>query len=139
MARSTKQREAIRSVLRQAARPLGTAEIRRLAGRRVPGLGAATVYRTVRLLADEGEVVPIQLPGEPPRYELRHAAEKHHHHFRCDSCDRVYDIEGCPNGLGGLVPAGFRLRAHDLTMYGTCARCASSNGRTRGARQGKAR
>jgi Fur family ferric uptake transcriptional regulator len=52
------------------------------------------------------------------------AGKLHHHHFRCRRCDRVYEIDGCPPDLRALVPRGFRLEGHDLTLFGRCPDCA---------------
>jgi Fur family ferric uptake transcriptional regulator len=64
----------------------------------------------------------VRLPGAPSRYEV--AGKHHHHHFRCRLCDRVYEIDGCPPDLRSLVPRGFRLEGHDLTLFGRCPACA---------------
>ena len=87
-----------------------------------PGLGIATVYRTLKSGVEGGWLQPVDLPGEPPRYEP--TGKQHHHHFHCRSCDRVYEIEGCPDGLRNLTPPGFALEAHEIVLYGRCADCA---------------
>ena len=128
MSRTTPQRQAIRDALESAGRPLSPNELLELAQGQVPKLGMATVYRTLSLLVDEGEAVAVDLPGEPPRYEHRSAAEHHHHHFRCDTCDKVFDVEGCPGNMGSMLPPGFTLRAHHITLFGTCDACAKTAG-----------
>ena len=124
MERSTKQREAIRSAIGAAGRPLSPAEMLGAAREEVPGLGQATVYRTIRAMVEEGSLHAVELPGEPARYELSEAASSHHHHFRCDQCERVFDIEGCPLGVEQIAPKGFQVRDHEVILYGTCAECA---------------
>lgn len=90
----------------------------------VPGLGQATVYRTIKALVDEGVLHAVELPGEPARYELAVAHHHHHHHFRCDRCERVFDIEGCPTGVEAIAPDGFQVRDHEVILYGVCADCS---------------
>jgi Fur family transcriptional regulator, ferric uptake regulator len=119
----TRQREAIMQALSKSARPMSPAEILKAAGKHVKSLSLATVYRNLKALADDGQIHPVQLPGEPPRYELREAASHHHHHFHCETCDKVFDIAGCPKGLEGMVPSGFTLRSHELVLYGVCSGC----------------
>jgi Fur family ferric uptake transcriptional regulator len=121
MAQNTRQRAAIRAAVDAAGRPLSPAEVLTLARRSVPGLGVATVYRTIKALLDEGAVVAVELPGAPPRYEP--AGRTHHHHFRCRACDRVYEVPGCAPGIAALTPAGFELEGHELVLYGRCDRC----------------
>lgn len=124
MERNTRQRDAIRRVFEETPRPLGPTEILEAARSRVSGLGIATVYRTVNALVETGWLVPVELPGEPSRYERSGSA--HHHHFRCRGCDRVFEIHGCPGDLRELAPPGFELEGHDVTLYGRCALCAVS-------------
>ncbi len=121
MERSTRQRRAIREVFLEAGRPLSPQEVLGLARSKVPSLGLATVYRTLKGLLEEGFLVPVHLPGEPPRYEA--AGRGHHHHFLCRACGRVYELPGCPPGLEGNLPPGFRAWGHEVTVYGLCPSC----------------
>jgi Fur family ferric uptake transcriptional regulator len=121
--RDTQQRQAIRRVIDDAGRPLSPREILDSAQAHRSGLGIATVYRTLKALVEEGALALVELPGEPPRYEA--TGKRHHHHFHCRSCDRVYELEGCPEGLRTLTPAGFALESHEVVLYGRCAECAS--------------
>jgi Fur family ferric uptake transcriptional regulator len=121
MERNTRQRQAIREALHKAGRPLSPSEILALARPRAKGLGMATVYRSVKSLVESGEVVAVELPGEPARYEA--AGKHHHHHFHCRTCRKVYEVEGCPGELDALVPKGFELESHELVLYGRCVAC----------------
>src|SRR5271167_3249164 len=122
MERATRQREAIKSVIEAAQRPLSPREVLDGARSVVQALGMATVYRNLKLLVAEGAVQVITLPGDNPRYEMRESA--HHHHFQCTTCRRVYDVAGCPGDLVRLAPRGFRVDHHDVTLYGRCPECA---------------
>lgn len=123
MERDTQQRRAIRAVLRDAGRPLSPQEILDLARGSSPGLGTATVYRTLKGLLEEGWLAAVEVPGEPPRYEL--AGKGHHHHFHCRRCGRLYELEGCPEDLARLTPSGFSLEAHEIVLYGRCLGCTA--------------
>ena len=116
--------QAIRDAFTHAARPLSIDELHELAAKDITSLGQRTVYRAVRKLEDAGEIVSVPVPGSADRYELASAASTHHHHFHCTGCDRYFDIHGCPGGLSKLVPEGFKLQHHDLTLSGLCASCA---------------
>jgi Fur family ferric uptake transcriptional regulator len=119
--RVTRQRDAIRAVIRTAKRPLSPQEVLDGARRAVSGLGMATVYRNLKLFVAEGSVRVIALPGEAAHYEVSEAA--HHHHFQCMTCRRVYDVPGCPGNLRRLTPRGFSVEYHDVTLYGRCSDC----------------
>ena len=124
MQRQTRQRDAIRGALAAAARPLSPQEVLSAARRALPGLGIATVYRTVKALLAEGALHTVELPGAPARYEL--AGKRHHHHFHCRSCDGVFEVEACPACIRRLLPGGFRLEGHEIILYGLCAGCGGS-------------
>lgn len=120
--RKTKQREALQEVLARSGRPLSVAELLNAASKKVGGLGVATVYRTVAALLEAGSIEPVEIPGEPVRYEL--ADKGHHHHFQCQKCEKVFDIAGCLENLRKLVPPKFRVSDHAVTLYGLCGTCA---------------
>lgn len=124
MDRNTRQRQAIRRVLEEADRPLGPHEVLAAARRYAPGLGMATVYRTLKALLEERRLVSVALPGESPRYEI--AGKTHHHHFRCRTCARVFEIDGCLANLPRLTPRGFRLEGHEVVLYGVCTSCVGT-------------
>lgn len=124
MERITRQRNAIRSAIERAQRPLSPQEVLEAAQAAVPALGLATVYRNLKLLVDAQEVIAVSLPGDSPRYEAARLA--HHHHFQCTVCQRVFDVHGCPGNLARLAPAGFTVDHHELTLYGRCAACTDT-------------
>lgn len=120
--RRTRQRRAIREVIVDAGVPLSPREILERSQSHVTGIGMATVYRTIKLLAEEGSIQTVDIAGESPRYEA--AGKGHHHHFHCRDCGKVYELEGCCGHFAELTPKGFRLDGHDLTLYGQCSECA---------------
>ncbi len=129
MVRDTRQREAIRRTLAEARRPLSVSELYELAQAKVAHLGMATVYRNLKSLQAGAEVVRVELPGRPPRWEL--APGSHHHHFLCRTCNRLYEIESCPADLQRLLPRGYILEEHDILLRGQCQTCALGNSRPR--------
>jgi Fur family ferric uptake transcriptional regulator len=70
---------------------------------------------------EEGWLVTVELPGAPPRYEL--SGKEHHHHFHCQDCGKMYELEGCVDNLKKMTPDGFRLTGHDVILFGLCAAC----------------
>jgi Fur family ferric uptake transcriptional regulator len=122
MERNTRQRAAILDAISRAGRPLLPKEILQSAQRALPGLGIATVYRNLKSLLAEGQLKVVDLPAENARFEM--ARGRHHHHFQCTRCQRVFDVDACPGDLSGLAPPGFAVEDHDLTLYGRCKDCA---------------
>ncbi|MGH8014527.1 MAG: Fur family transcriptional regulator [Candidatus Binataceae bacterium] len=133
--RNTQQRHQIRSVFERQGRPLSADEVFALAQKKIAGLGMATVYRTIKALTDEGWLIPVDVPGAPPRYELR--GKNHHHHFHCLECGRLFELEGCLEQLGKMIPARFRAVDHVVMIYGYCAACDGARA-ARPAREGEA-
>jgi Fur family transcriptional regulator, ferric uptake regulator len=99
-------------------------EICKKARKEVRGLGIATVYRALRQLVDEGQTRHIEVPGAQPHYES--AARNHHHFFLCEDCKRLFDLMGCLRGISNLLPEGFRMKRHEIVIYGECAACAEA-------------
>ena len=121
MERNTRQRGAIRRVFSAVHRPLSPAEVLMEAKADVPTMGIATVYRTIKTLVDEGEITSIDIPGEAPRYEIAHLG--HHHHFHCRTCDKVFEVDGCPADIQRLAPPGFVTDGHEVMLFGRCTSC----------------
>ena len=133
MERQTRQKQAVMQALASSGRSLNAAEIWSLAQRVVPSLNLSTVYRQIKVLQDDAQILRVDLPGQPPRYEAPRSAPRsrgqvhdHHHHFHCTGCEQVFPIPGCPGGIERLAPKGFKVQSHDLTLHGRCAACASA-------------
>ncbi|NDF20219.1 MAG: hypothetical protein EB065_11510 [Betaproteobacteria bacterium] len=76
-----------------------------------------------QIAVPQAQALVSSLPGETDRYEMH---KHHHHHFHCNSCHQVTDIDACPGDLASLMPSGYLLEAHELTLYGRCPDCASA-------------
>ncbi len=120
----TAQRLAIESAIDSAVGPVSPAEVLEIARRDVPLLSLATVYRTLKRMVRDGEIAAVGLSGQPPRYERAHVAREHHHHFWCQKCDTVFDLQGCVDGLKDLLPRGFQMTTHEITIHGQCRSCS---------------
>lgn len=87
-----------------------------------PGLGIATVYRTLKSLVEEGWLARVELPGMPDRFER--AGKHHHHHFHCRECGGVFEVPDCLEDIRLLPPPGFLVEDHEVVFYGLCPGCA---------------
>ena len=76
-------------------------EIHRALNRSDPRASRATVYNSLRALIKAGLVREVILEGSAARFD---AKVYRHHHFICDRCGRVEDIEWFDLGRAG--PAG---------------------------------
>jgi Fur family transcriptional regulator, ferric uptake regulator len=123
MAYRTRQRDAIWQVVATSERPLTAQDICEEAGKSVEGIGIATVYRALKQMVDEGQVRHIEVPGVQPHYE--NAARSHHHFFLCEQCKRLFDLAGCLRGISNLLPSGYRMKRHEIVIYGDCDGCVT--------------
>ncbi|MEM7384613.1 MAG: transcriptional repressor [Verrucomicrobiota bacterium] len=119
----TPQRSSILRVMDHLGRPVTPRELLVAASIESPGLGMATVYRTLKRLVGSGEVRKIEVAGVPPHYELER--ENHHHFFVCQDCERLFDLDSCPGGFDQLLPPGFTMNSHEIIIYGTCRNCGT--------------
>ena len=90
----------------------------------LPGVGRATVYRTLELLLEVGAVCKLQIPDSGPRYSL--ARVEHHHHSVCLGCGRVQDfrdatIERLLKAIGSEVDGD--IVGHRIEIDVLCERC----------------
>jgi Fur family ferric uptake transcriptional regulator len=129
--RQTRQRGVIAAILEAAPGPLTIPEIHQQALHSLgtePGskVGIATIYRTLNLLVENKRAQSVLLPSGETRYEA--AGHKgHHDHFQCTTCGKVFDIDACLLGLahGAVIPGGFRVEGHELTLTGQCPECVA--------------
>lgn len=123
MTRQTSQRSAIEQAIRNSGRPMGIDEILSKGKEIVESLNQATVYRNVKQLLASGTVRQLLHPTQGSLYET--AEKDHHHHFHCNSCNKVYDVPGCALKEEGIVPKGFVVEDHEIFLYGKCPKCSS--------------
>lgn len=125
--RSTRQRAAIISALREAS---GFKTAQRLhldmlrAGARV---GLATVYRNLQALVESGEVDVLQSELGEAMFRLCEASD-HHHHLVCRRCGRSEEITaGEVESWAARVARrhGFNDVTHTVEVFGLCADCSA--------------
>lgn len=91
-----------------------------------PGIGVATVYRTLDLLVRHGAIQQLRLPDETvTRYD---ANTTPHQHVICTSCGTVFDIDlQLPARVLATAAdrSGVEITEYDLRLRGTCADCRS--------------
>jgi Fur family transcriptional regulator, ferric uptake regulator len=119
--RNTKQKDAIRRAFQEANRPLSPEETCAFAKNQVKEISLATVYRNIRSLIADEWLEPVEIPGQATRYEI--AGKSHHHHFQCNQCRKLFELEGCDIRIKPKLPRGFLSSGHEFFVYGTCAAC----------------
>lgn len=93
--------------------------------RQAPGIGQATVFRTLKLIAAAGIATEMNIGGRTLRYEQANAVG-HHDHIQCLECGDVFEF--CSPEIERLQEevcrkAGVRLVSHKMNLYGICTAC----------------
>lgn len=121
----SKQRQEILDMFLRLDRHLTAEELYRLARKRYPSIGFATIYRTLKLLCEAGLCRELKFDDGTTRYE--HLYEhRHHDHLICTKCGRfvevvVPEIEQMQEKL--FKRHGFYPQRHRMELYGVCKRC----------------
>ena len=130
--RSTDQRRLIVETFFQAPNHVSIEELLAQVRALDPKVGYATVYRTLKLMAESGIAYEREFGDGLTRYELADG-QAHHDHLICDECGGITEFaEPEIEALQDKVAAsyGFELRSHKHELYGICPNC-------RGARKTK--
>lgn len=120
--RPTRQRTAVLDALAEAGDFRSAQQVHELVADQ--GVGLATVYRTLQLYADHGEVDVLRTEDGEAIY--RSCSTAHHHHLVCRSCGATIEVEGpTVEKWTATIAAehGFRDVAHTLEIFGTCPTC----------------
>lgn len=123
--RSTRQRDIILDAFLSADRHISIEELYRKLRAKNPGIGYATVYRTLKLFAESGIARETQFGDGQTRYEHVTAGE-HHDHLVCTRCGTIVEFENeAIEQLQSQVADqhGFLIVNHRLELYGLCSRC----------------
>ncbi|MGH9638433.1 MAG: Fur family transcriptional regulator [Candidatus Acidiferrales bacterium] len=121
--RCTPQRYAVMAFLMECNSHPTAAEIFEAVNRVDPRSSRATTYNNLRDLVQVGLVREVAVEGRAARFD---AKGMRHHHFICDRCGKVEDIEWCDVPGPALGSLGNRvLRESELIFRGLCTACAA--------------
>jgi Fur family ferric uptake transcriptional regulator len=97
-----------------------------------PRVGYATVYRTLKLLAECGVANERKFGDGLTRYELADESS-HHDHLICVECGAIVEFED--DAIEKLQEEiatrhGYALRSHKHELYGVCPKCRARRKKT---------
>ena len=120
--RCTPQRYAVMACLMGHKGHPTAAEIFKLVNRVDPRSSRATTYNNLRDLVKAGLVREVAVEGRAGRFDLE---GMRHHHFICDRCGNVEDVEWYDVPRPASRSLGKRVvRECQLIFRGLCAKCA---------------
>jgi Fur family ferric uptake transcriptional regulator len=123
--KSTRQRDAIASKFFELDKHISVDEL--LAEIRVesPHIGYATVYRTLKLLVQQGFANPRHFDDGHTRYDPQFAKDPHDH-IICQRCRRIVEFES-PEIVKLLneqaAELGYTIWRRRIEIYGICRDC----------------
>ena len=121
--RCTPQRYAVMAFLIGHAGHPTAAEILEAVNRVDPRSSRATTYNNLRDLVNAGLVREVAVEGRAARFDVK---GMQHHHFICDRCGEVEDIDWYDVPRPASRSLGKRvLRECELIFRGLCASCAA--------------
>ena len=122
--RLTRQRQAVADALATIDDFRSAQEIHAVLASQGHGVGLATVYRTLQLLAEHDQVDVLRTDDGEASY--RRCSGTHHHHLVCRSCGATVEIEGPAVEQWTQTVAeehGYADVSHTLEIFGDCPRC----------------
>jgi len=120
----TPRREKLLEILAASARHPSVSEIHEEVKRYFPQTSLATIYNTIELLKDTGQVLEIEFSGASNRYDGRRP--RSHPHLVCLECAKIEDLDSVEAGepLEAISAAtGYEIVRHRTDYYGTCSDC----------------
>jgi Fur family ferric uptake transcriptional regulator len=127
--KSTRQRDLIIRLFSEAKHHLSAEELYVLVKKTEPGIGYATVYRTLKLLSEAGLAHERRFEDGCTRYELSES-NTHHDHLICTGCGKIIEFENAKiEQLQQNVADRnhFLVTSHKLEIYGLCNNCRQKN------------
>ena len=128
--RLTRQRELVFRLIHNSRTHLNAHEIYELASKEDPKINQVTVYRTLKVLKEQGLVDELDLmhyEGEQHYYETR--LKREHAHLVCLSCGAVAEYFGDPlREMRAQIETqfGFKVAVLRTEVGGYCADCQKS-------------
>jgi Fur family peroxide stress response transcriptional regulator len=120
---TVQRRAVVEELTRHGSHPT-VDELFAVVRQRLPGISRTTVYRILETLVEIGIADRVLHTGATVRYDAR---TEEHHHFSCDACDRVFDLEdlGIPSPKVPKSDTDGVVEIHGITVYlrGHCPDC----------------
>ena len=120
----TPRRAKLLEVLLASDRHPSVGEIHSDVRRYFPGTSLATVYNTIELLKETGQVLEIEFSGAANRYDGRRPQS--HPHLVCLRCEKIEDMDAVEvdEPLEAISSAtGYDVVRRRTDYYGVCPDC----------------
>lgn len=125
--RDTRQRRALREHLAESESFVSAQQIYDDLRAGEERVGLATIYRTLQVMAEAGEVDALRTDDGEMLY--RKCGPRHHHHLVCRNCGLTVELDG-PSVERWAEKAAtdhkFSDVKHVVELFGLCSTCSST-------------
>ncbi len=123
--RATSQRLAIMKALMATRSHPSAEELYEQLKPSYPTLSLSTVYKTLQILAEIGEVLTLETGSGKQRFD---GYTHNHYHATCVKCEKVFDIdyEKYPINPPEEILPGFKIQSTKVYFMGLCNECQSA-------------
>lgn len=125
--RKSKQRELVLRVLNGTKTHPSADWIYEQARKEMPGISLGTVYRNLRLIKEQGDLLELQSSSNGSRFD---ATVVNHYHLRCLSCGNIFDLDmpvRTDIDAEAARMTSFAIDYHRLEFHGCCPSCQDGN------------
>jgi len=126
--RNTLQRQIVSDAIAHCPPHFAIEDLYSIIKEEYPSISKTTVYRNLRLLSKSGSIRQVVLHDGLERYERN---SPFHYHFKCRTCDGIFDIDHALlfqldlDKINELVEASyaFTVEQHYILLNGLCDVC----------------
>jgi Fur family peroxide stress response transcriptional regulator len=119
--RMTPQRMAILGILEGNRDHPSAEDVHREVKKSYPTMSLATVYNTLKLLCERGELLELAIDPARKRYDPEMAD---HSHIMCEECGGIADVgRSVAVRLGEDERMGYEITGTCVQFYGRCPEC----------------
>ncbi len=126
--RITPQRMAVLKAFVESAQHPSVEQVYERVRADFPMTSLATVYKTVSLLKEMGEILELGFSDDSNHYDANRPYP--HPHLVCIRCKKVVDLDAptlasLPDALAQAT--GYQVVSHRLDVFGVCPQCQEEN------------
>jgi Fur family transcriptional regulator, peroxide stress response regulator len=122
--RVTPQRVAVLKILIDNDEHLSAEDIYARVQTDYPMMGLATIYKTISMLKEMGEITELNIDNSSARFDG--SRKPPHPHFVCSQCNTIIDLD---ENLLADIPknvsqqTGYQITNYRLDFFGLCPNC----------------
>lgn len=121
--RNTQQKELVLNAVTGLRGHVTAQEVYEEVKKTNPNIGQGTVYRNLSILAEEGKIRRVKLPGGADCFDF---TLENHYHVRCIKCGKVMDVDiDTVDDLLSKIKddKGIKFLSYDILFKGICPDC----------------